>query len=137
MVDIRDGANYAPAAEVEPVVGPGEFCVAAAYLDHGHIYGQCRALCDAGATLKWVYDPDPARLAKFREAFPGVQVAERFTQVLQDPEIQLVAAAAIPNERAEIGRQVMAARKDYFSDKSPFTSLEQLAGTTRPGWPGK
>lgn len=127
MVDIKDGAGYAPTAEVEPVVGPGEFQFAAAYLDHGHIYGQCNGLCDAGATLKWAYDPDADRVAKFVETFPGVRVAERFTDILQDPEIQLVASAAIPNERSEIGRAVMAAGKDYFTDKSPFTTLEQLA----------
>lgn len=127
MVDIKDGANYAPTATIEPVVGPGEFCVAAVHLDHGHIYGQCNGLRDAGATIKWVWDPDPARVEKFQQAFPGVQVAERFTQVLQDPAVQLVAAAAIPNERSEIGRRVMAAGKDYFTDKSPFTSLQQLS----------
>jgi predicted dehydrogenase len=38
----------------------------------------------------------------------------------------LVAAAAIPNQRADIGIQVMKAGKDYFTDKSPFTSLQQL-----------
>jgi predicted dehydrogenase len=127
MTDIRDGANYAPSADTEPVVGPGEFPVAAAFLDHGHIYGQCNGLRDAGATLKWVYDPHPERVAKFQAQYPGVQVAERFAQVLRDPEVQLVTSAAVPCERAEIGRQVLAAGKDYFTDKSPFTTLEQLA----------
>jgi predicted dehydrogenase len=127
MVDIKDGANYAPTANIEPVVAPGEFQFAAAYLDHGHINGQCNGLVDAGATLKWVYDSDPSRVAKFQEMFPGVQVAERIGQILQDPEIQLVASAAIPNERAEIGQRILAAGKDYFTDKSPFTNMQQLA----------
>lgn len=127
MVDIKDGASYAPTANVEPVVGPGEFQFAAAFLDHGHIYGQCNGLLDAGATCKWVYDPDPTRASAFREVFPEVQVAERFNDILQDSNIQLVASAAIPNERAEIGRRVLASGKDYFTDKSPFTTLEQLA----------
>ena len=127
MVDIKDGANYAPTAAAEQVVGPGEFNVAASHLDHGHIYGQCNGLRDAGATIKWVYDPEPSRVARFQEAFPGVQLAERFSQILQDPEVQMVTSAAIPSERAEIGRQVMAAGKDYFTDKSPFTNLQQLA----------
>ncbi len=129
MVEIKDGANYAPTAEVEHVVGPGEFQFAAAFLDHGHIYGQCNGLRDAGATCKWVYDTDPGRIEKFREAFPDVQVADEFSQLLLDPEVQLVSSAAIPAERSEIGRQVMAAGKDYFTDKSPFTSLRQLQDT--------
>ena len=126
MVSIGDGANYAPTAETEKVVGPGEFSFAAAFLDHGHIYGQANGLRDAGATLKLVYDPDPARVAKFVETYPGVQVAESFEQVLADPDIRLVSAAAIPDRRAAIGESVLQAGKDYFTDKSPFTSLAQL-----------
>lgn len=129
MVDIKDGANYAPTAKVEPVVGPGEFQFAAAFLDHGHIYGQCNGLRDAGAQLKWVFDTDPARLEKFVQAFPGVQIASGFEQILQDSEIKLIASAAIPSERASIGAQVLKAGKDYFTDKSPFTSMQQLEDT--------
>lgn len=126
MVDIRDGANYAPTSQAEAVVSPGEFCFASAYLDHGHIYGQTNGLRDAGATLKYVYDPDPERVRKFCEAYPGVTVAESFEQILADPAIRLVNAAAIPDQRAAIGIRVLEAGKDYFSDKSPFTSLQQL-----------
>ncbi len=126
MVDIKDGANYAPTAKVEPVVAAGEFQFAAAFLDHGHIYGQCNGLRDAGASLKWVFDTDAERVAKFVQAFPEVQVASSFEQILQDPDIKLVASAAIPSERANIGAQVLKAAKDYFTDKSPFTSMQQL-----------
>ncbi len=126
MVDIKDGANYAPSADVEPVVSAGQFCFAAAHLDHGHIYGQCNGLRDAGATLKWVYDPDPARVARFVEAYPGVTVADSFAQILGDPEIKLVTGAAVPSRRAALGMEVLRAGKDYFVDKSPFTNLQQL-----------
>ncbi|MCB1705021.1 MAG: Gfo/Idh/MocA family oxidoreductase [Halioglobus sp.] len=126
MADIGDGANYAPSAEAEQVVAPGEFCFAVAYLDHGHIYGQTNGLRDAGATLRYVYDPEPARVAKFVETYPGVTVAASLEQILQDPAIKLVAAAAVPDQRAALGIQVMESGRDYFTDKSPFTSLEQL-----------
>lgn len=126
MADIKDGANYAPSAEVEPVVAPGEFCFAAAFLDHGHINGQTNGLCDAGATLKYVYDPDPRRVAAFVARYPGTTVAESFDAILSDPEIRLVASAAVPDQRSDIGMRVLAAGKDYFTDKSPFTSLQQL-----------
>ena len=82
MVDIKDGANYAPTGEAEKVVGPGEFCIASAFLDHGHIYGQTNGLRDAGATLKYVYDPDPEKVAKFCQAYPEAQVADSFHQIL-------------------------------------------------------
>lgn len=131
MVDINDGANYAPSAPAEKVVAPGEFVIAAAFLDHGHIYGQTNGLCDAGATLRWVYDPDPSRVARFVETYPGTQVAQSFEQILDDPEVALVCSAAIPNQRAAIGKQVMQAGKDYFTDKSPFTTLQQLEDITQ------
>jgi predicted dehydrogenase len=122
----KDGANYAPVGKSEAVVEPGEFYFSVAYLDHGHINGQTNGLLQAGATLKYVYDSDPARLAEFCEKHPNAQVAESFEQILADQDTRLVVSAAIPNVRAEIGIQVMQAGKDYFTDKSPFTSLEQL-----------
>ncbi|MEP5567266.1 MAG: Gfo/Idh/MocA family oxidoreductase [Halioglobus sp.] len=127
MVDIKDGANYAPTSKAEKVVAPGEFVFASAFLDHGHIYGQTNGLIDAGASLKYVYDPDPAKVERFVETYPSVTVAQSFQQILDDPAVQLVNGAAIPNERANIGLAVMESGKDYFTDKSPFTSLEQLA----------
>ena len=49
-----DGMNYAPKGKPMPVVKEGEFVIAAIALDHGHIYGMCNGLVEAGATLKWV-----------------------------------------------------------------------------------
>ena len=90
-----DGMNYAPQGKPSPVVKPGEFVFAASHLEHGHIYGQCNGLVEAGAQLKWVYDPDPQKVAAFREKFPAVRVARSFDEVLSDPDVRLVAAAAI------------------------------------------
>ena len=58
----EDGMNYAPKGKPNPVVKEGEFPIAAAALDHGHINGMCNGLVEAGATLKWVYDPDPEKV---------------------------------------------------------------------------
>jgi predicted dehydrogenase len=121
-----DGMNYAPVGKPDPVVKPGEFVFAAVHLDHGHIYGQCNGLIEAGATLKWVYDPDPAKVQSFREKFGQVKVAESLNAILDDSDVHLVAAAAIPCERGPLGCRVMAAGKDYFTDKTPFTRLDQL-----------
>ncbi len=124
---MKDGMNYAPQGKPSPVVRPGEFVFAATSLDHGHIYGQCNGLVEAGGTLKWVYDRDRARLDKFQKAFPQAQCADSLERILDDREVVLVAAAAIPNERGPLGCRVMRAGKDYFTDKTPFTTLEQLA----------
>jgi len=122
----KDGMNYAPKGKPNPVVEKGEFQFAAACLDHGHIYGMCNGLLEAGGTLKWVYDPDPQKVAQFVKAFPEVIPAESLEQILFDPEVKLVAGAAIPSKRSELGIQVMKAGKDYFTDKAPFTSMKQL-----------
>jgi predicted dehydrogenase len=131
MSQKSDGMNYAPKGKPNPVVKAGEFVFAAAHLDHGHIYGQCNGLTEAGATLKWVYDPDPKKVAAFLEKNPGTKVARSLDEVLADSEVKLVAAAAIPNERGAIGCRVMQAGKDYFTDKAPFTTLDQLAEARR------
>ncbi len=131
MAQNSDGMNYAPQGKPRPVVQPGEFVFAAAYLDHGHIYGQCNGLIEAGAGLKWVYDADPKKVEAFRAKYPGVRVARSFDEIVTDPAVQLVAAAAVPNVRGGIGCRVMQAGKDYFTDKAPFTTLDQLAEARR------
>lgn len=123
----KDGMNYAPKGKPSAVVGPGEFRFAAMRLDHGHIYGMCNGLIEAGAELKWVYDADPAKVDQFLKQYPGVRVADSEEQILDDAEVQLVAAAAIPNLRGPLGVRVMRVGKHYFTDKTPFTTLEQLA----------
>ena len=122
-----DGMNYAPQSKSSPVVGPGEFIFAAAHLDHGHIHGQCNGLIEAGGTLKWVYDPDPVKVADFLKRRPEVRVARSLDEILDDPAVRLVAAAAIPCDRGPLGCRVLSAGKDYFTDKAPLTTLEQLA----------
>ncbi|WP_058306518.1 Gfo/Idh/MocA family protein [Gracilibacillus massiliensis] len=126
-----DGMNYAPKGKPNPVVKDGEFVIAAVALDHGHIFGQCNGLVEAGATLKWVYDPDPEKVDNFLEQFPQAKRAESLEQVLEDEEVKLVAAAAIPSKRSALGNQVMRAGKDYFTDKTPFTTMEQLEETKK------
>lgn len=126
MTQKADGMNYAPQGKPSPVVKAGEFAVAAAYLEHGHIYGQCNGLLEAGAELKWVYDPDEKKVAAFQAKYPQAQVARSFDEILGDEQVKLVTAAAVPCDRGPIGERVMEAGKDYFTDKTPFTSLAQL-----------
>jgi len=121
-----EGMNYAPRGKPNAVVKPGEFVIAAVRLDHNHILGMCNGLTEAGATLKWVYDADPKKVAAFQAKFPQARAARSLDEVLADREVQLVAAAAITSERGPLGCKVMEAGKDYFSDKAPFTTMEQL-----------
>jgi predicted dehydrogenase len=127
MTQKSDGMSYAPTGKPSPVVTPGEFRFAAMHLDHGHIYGQCNGLIEAGADLVAVYDPDPAKVAAFVKTYPQAKAVSDPRAILEDASIRLVAAAAIPCQRGPLGVRVMEHGKDYFTDKSPFTTLAQLA----------
>ena len=126
-----NGMTHAPKGKPSAVCKKGDFPIAAVHLDHGHIYGQCNGLVEAGAELRWVYDPDPAKVAAFCKSFPQAQPADSLDRVLGDPSIKLVAAAAVPCDRGPLGCRVLRAGKDYFTDKTPFTSLDQLAEARR------
>ncbi len=127
MVQKSDGMTYAPKGKVSPVVGAGEFRFAAMHLDHGHIHGMCNGLLEAGGELVAVYDPQPERVAAFIKTFPQARAVADERTILEDPTLRLVAAAAVPCERGPLGCRVMEHGKDYFTDKTPFTSLAQLA----------
>jgi predicted dehydrogenase len=130
-VQKSDGMNYAPTGKADPVCKRGDFRFAAVGLDHGHIYGMCNGLIEAGAELAAVHDPDPAKVAAFCEKYPGVKTARSADEVLEDPSVQLIASAAVPCERAPLGVRAMQRGKDYFADKPPLTSLDQLATVKR------
>ncbi len=122
----NDGMNYAPQGKPKPVCQGGEFVFAAMALDHGHIYGMCNGLTEAGGTLKYVYDPDPQKVANFCKTYPNVKAVDNEEEILNDPAVRLVAGAAVTSKRYELGLKVMDHGKDYFTDKAPFTTLEQL-----------
>ena len=86
----------------------------------------CNGLTEAGGMLKYVYDPDPKKVEAFVKNYPQVKVARSEEEIFEDPEVKMVASAAITSERCPLGLRVMAAGKDYFTDKAPLVSLEQL-----------
>ena len=126
-MNVSDGANYMPEGKPNPVVKPGEFVFAMMHADHGHIGGMANGLIEAGATFKWIYEPNDATAATYLKKFPQAKRARSEEEVLEDPEVKLVAAAAVTSERCALGLRVMDAGKDYFTDKAPLTTLDQLA----------
>jgi predicted dehydrogenase len=126
-----DGMNYAPRGKSQPVCEKGDFRFGVIGLDHGHIYGMCNGLIEAGAELAWVYDPEPSRVEAFRKSFPYVKVARSEEEILDDASVRLIASARVPCERAALGLRAMDRGKDYFVDKPPLTSLDQLAAVRK------
>lgn len=96
-------------------------------LDHNHILGMTAAVQRGGGELVSVYSTNQQGLADFRKRFGDVRLARSEDEILNNPEIKLVAAAPIPDERAPLGIRVMRHGKDYLSDKPGIITLEQLA----------
>jgi predicted dehydrogenase len=86
----------------------------------------CNGLTEAGGEVRYVFDPEPARAEKFCATFPSARALSSEAELLEKEEVTLVAAAAVPSERGPLGVRVMNAGKDYFTDKTPFTTLDQL-----------
>jgi predicted dehydrogenase len=126
LQDKSSGMNYAPKGKAEKVCAKGEFSVGVIGLDHGHIYGMCNGLTEAGAELSMVHDPDPQKVAAFLKVFPGTRVARDEAEILEDRRIRLVASAPVPALRSGLGLRAFEHGKDYFTDKPPLTTRSQL-----------
>ncbi len=121
-----DGQNYAPEGKPQPVCKQGECIVGVIGLDHGHIYGMCNGLSEAGADIAYVYDPDPKKMEAFVAKFPTAKVGLSKQELLENPSIQLVATAGIPCDRGPLGLEALDHGKDFFADKPPFTTQAQV-----------
>jgi len=115
---------YPPFEAATPSQG---LAFAAIGLAHAHISGMIQGLVAAGAELKYIYDPQPALLESFAKRFPGAAVCQSEAEVLDKQDISLIASAHIPSLRAELGIRTMLAGKDFFVDKAPMITLEQVA----------
>ena len=111
-------------------VEKGEFPFAAAFLEHGHIYGQCQGLIEAGAQLKWVYDPDAKKVEAFLRKFPDAKPARCYEEILEDSSVRLVAAAAVPSERCALGIQAKGGGQGEKNPESPRSPPGPVGGTT-------
>lgn len=119
---------------IQEVAGPGPVVTprhkirfAVIGLDHYHILSMTAAVKRGGGECAYVYATDEKQLADFRKQHGDVPLARSVDEILQDKSIQLVAAAPIPDQRVPLGLKVMAAGKDYLSDKPGIITLEQLA----------
>lgn len=97
-------------------------------VDHNHIFGITDTLKNGGGELVAVYSAtETPDFVQFKKRFPEAKVVESEDVILNDPSIQLIASAAIPDQRAPIGMRAMRRGKDYLSDKPAITTLQQLA----------
>jgi len=125
----RGGA--ASASMQAPASRPARLGFAAIGLNHGHIHGQTEAVLRGGGELLSFYAKEPDLAAAFMKRFPQAKLARSEREILEDPKVQLVVSASIPNERAPLGIEVMRHGKDFMADKPGITTLEQLGEVRR------
>jgi predicted dehydrogenase len=100
-------------------------------INHDHIHGLVRVASKGGGQFVAFYAKEPDLADAFAKRYPQVKLARSEKEILEDDGIQLVLSAAIPEDRAAIGLEVMRHGKDYLSDKPGIITLEQLAEVRR------
>ncbi|MGB7181110.1 MAG: Gfo/Idh/MocA family oxidoreductase [Burkholderiaceae bacterium] len=100
---------------------------AAIGLDHRHIYEQVGRLLELGCECRGYWTQgDPQPLEGFVKRFPDLKRVDDKQALLDDPDIQLIVTAAIPNDRAAIAVAAMRAGKDVMSDKPGCTTRDDF-----------
>jgi predicted dehydrogenase len=130
-----DGAVAAPppapaAKAAEPPRAP-RINFAVIGVNHAHVNRQVDAITRGGGALVAFYAKEPDLAEAFAKKYPQAKLARSEKEILEAKDIQLIATAGIPNERAPLGIEVMRHGKDFLSDKPGATTLAQLASLRR------
>jgi len=62
-----------------------QFPFAVIGLDHGHIFGMCNGLLEAGGTLTQVYDRDREKVNDFIKKYPQAVPVETEEEIIDNP----------------------------------------------------
>jgi len=95
-------------------------------INHNHINSQVETVKKGGGELVSFFAKEPDLAAAFSKTFPEARQVKSMNEILEDKNIQLVISAAIPDERAPIGIEVMKHGKDFMSDKPGIITAQQL-----------
>ena len=101
--------------------------IAALGIEHRHIFGMAQNMIDAGAEFVGWWNESETNVAEgFQKRFPNAPRQRNMQAILDDPEIDLILTADIPDLRSDRAIRAMEAGKDVMSDKPGCTTLEQL-----------
>jgi predicted dehydrogenase len=100
-------------------------------VNHPHVYRQVDALTRGGGELVAFFAREPDLAETFSKKYPHAKLVRHQREILESDDVQLIASAAIPDERAPLGIEAMRHGKDFLSDKPGMTSLQQLAEVRR------
>jgi len=104
---------------------------AAIGLNHDHIYGQVDAVIRGGGELVSFFAKEKDLADAFAKRYPQAKVARSGREILDDPSLQLVVSASIPNERGPLAVEAMRHGKDFMVAKPGMTTVDQLADVRR------
>ena len=104
---------------------------AAIGLNHSHIYGQTKAMIDAGAELVAVHAEEDDLAAAYMKVYPQAKRAADERTILDDPSIKLIVSSITPDVRAVAAMEIMHHGKDVMVDKPGVITLERLAELRR------
>jgi predicted dehydrogenase len=99
-------------------------------LNHPHVERQIEAVIRGGGEFAALYAKEPELVEKYSKKYPQAKLARSEKEILES-DVQLVASACIPADRAPLGIEVMKHGKDFLSDKPGMTTLAQLAEVRR------
>jgi predicted dehydrogenase len=101
---------------------------AAVGLDHSHAFDQVDGLLGEGCELVGLSsdEPDSAIAQSSRQRWPDAPWVDDSGRLLQDPSIDLVVTAAVPDRRASIAIEALTNGKDIVADKPGCVSLQEL-----------
>lgn len=100
---------------------------AAIGLNHNHIYGQTNCLLDAGAELVAFHAIEDDLAALYQAKYPQAPRLADAAAIYEDPSVQLIITAAIPDERVAVAIKAMRHGKDVMNDKPGAITLDELA----------
>src|SRR5258707_11961947 len=135
-LDRRDLLKYMSAAGILPgrivheIAAPGQDAVtkpahsirfAVIGVDHNHILSMTATVIRGGGQLVSFHGTTPKGIADFQRRYPDTKAARSEDEILNDPSIQLVASAAIPDQRPPLGIRAMKQGKDFLADKPAIT----------------
>jgi predicted dehydrogenase len=111
------GAALAAAPSVARSQGAGKTTLALVGCAHIHVPGFTKQLAERpDVRVKWAWDPDPARAAKWGAAV-SARTASSVGEILADPEVQGVVILSETNRHRELVEAAAKARKHLFVEK--------------------
>lgn len=93
---------------------------------HVHVFTMVKALVEAGARVATVHRTEGDLSAVVAQQHPDARAVDDARAILEDPAIQLVVCAGVPDERARLGAEAMRCGKDFFVDKPGAIAREEL-----------